>query len=198
MDSSVVTDSCGDLRFVLRELAYCIEDDAVFSTNRLMSQFPVLKVLRAKFIECGLYCYHLSMSGWNLTENDSVEQRTWFGVTAVRLLLLLIEVMSTVGYNLPSCLPIYLRATYQRLKLRMELMRPFKMRYMCIWNQGLIRLSRRCLGIFGFFGSYFIWKWNQCLHNRLTTCAIWKANGGKRILVNQTSGLIIPQPAPLF
>jgi hypothetical protein len=23
----VVTDSCGDLRFVLRELAYCIEDD---------------------------------------------------------------------------------------------------------------------------------------------------------------------------
>jgi hypothetical protein len=48
----VVTDSCGDLRFVLRELAYCIEDDAVFSTNRLMSQFPVLKVLRAKFIEC--------------------------------------------------------------------------------------------------------------------------------------------------
>jgi hypothetical protein len=182
----VVTDSCGDLRFVLRELAYCIEDDrGSFQPTGWWAKFPVLQVLRAKFIEC-LGCTVITWvcrgEIWQKERFSRTENLvSGFPVKPlVRILFIMIEVMSTVGYNLPSCLPIYLRATYQvieilqakewsswgrsKMRVHVHLESGFsKTEQEMSWNLRVLRL--------------FFMKWNQCLHNRLTT--IWKANGGK-------------------
>jgi hypothetical protein len=86
-------------------------------------------------------------------KSDSVEQRTWSGFPVKPLVQTVHYSRSHVhsGYNLPSCLPIYLRATYQVIEIlqaKMELMRPFQMRYMCIWNQGLSKTEQEMSGSF--------------------------------------------------
>lgn len=66
----VVTDSCGVPRTVLRELGTAIEDDRGSSQpTGWWAKFPVPQSTASKVYRMfGLYCYHLSMSGWNLTE----------------------------------------------------------------------------------------------------------------------------------
>jgi hypothetical protein len=60
----VVTDSCGDLRFVLRELAYCIEDDRGSFNQPVDEPSSCTPSTASKVYRMfGLYCYHLSMSG---------------------------------------------------------------------------------------------------------------------------------------
>jgi hypothetical protein len=126
----------------------------VFSTNRLMSQVPVLQVLRAKFIEC-LYCYHLSMSGWNLTERAIQSNRElgeWLPSEAA--------CPGTVHYWFQkSChskdiiCPVVCRfiwATYQVIEILQAKNGAHeavpKCGYMCIWNQGLSKTEQeRCL-----------------------------------------------------
>jgi hypothetical protein len=72
----VVTDSCGDLRFVLRELAYCIEDDRG-SFNRLMSQvlYPYCEQSLSNVWVVLLSPEYVGVKSDR--KSDSVEQRTW-------------------------------------------------------------------------------------------------------------------------
>jgi hypothetical protein len=170
----VVTDSCGDLRFVLRELAYCIEDD-----RGLFNQ-PVDEPssLYSKYCEQSLsnvWVVLLSpgMSGWNLTD-DSVEQRTWWWLQWSRL-------SGTVHYWFKSCpqwdiiCPVVCRFICEQptkllkyCKLGMELMRPFQNAGTCASGIRVWESEQENVLVFGFFGSYFIW-------NEISACIIdWR------------------------
>jgi hypothetical protein len=129
------------------------------------------QVLRAKFIECLLYCYHLSMSGWNLTERAIQSNRElgeW--LPRSRLSSIIIDSRSHVHSKDIIC-PVVCRFICEQPKLlkycAMNGAHEAVPKNMCIWNQGWVS-EQGDVGIF-VLRLLFHLKWNQCLHNRLTT-----------------------------
>jgi hypothetical protein len=199
-----VTDSCGDLRFVLRELAYCIERGS-FQPTGWWAKFPVPQ-LRAKFIEC-LGCTVITWvcrgEIWQ-KERFSRTENLWVASQWSRLsgyCSLIPEVMSSDIICPVVCRFICEQPTklLKYCKLGMELMRPFQNGYMCIWNQGLSKTEQeRCLGIF-VLRLLFHLKWNQFIID-WRRAQFEKLMAGSGFLVNLADlrSLIIPPSSRLF
>jgi hypothetical protein len=74
----VVTDSCGDLRFVLRELAYCIEDDRGSFNQPVDEPSSVPKYCEQSLSNVWVVLLSPEYVGVKSDrKSDSVEQRTW-------------------------------------------------------------------------------------------------------------------------
>lgn len=159
----------------------CNEDDrGSFQPTGWWAKFPVLQVPRAKFIEC-LGCTVITWvcrgEIWQKERFSRTENLvSSFPVKPLVRVLFIIDSRSHVHSKDIICSVVCRFICEQPTKL----LKYCKLRsgaheaaptrgYMCIWDQGLSKTEQeRCLGIFGFLGSYFIW-------NEISACIIdWR------------------------